>query len=401
MTRKKQILYPVGILLAGVLTFVGLQSLKTPPEEKEPEDNTPIVSVENVVIEDVQLQVHSYGIVNPKYETELVSQVSGAIVELSEDFLVGGFIQKGQLLARIDPSDYESALIEADASLASAKAALQLEEAKGQIAERDWKRISKSAPSKLSLRKPQLAQEQARVKAAEAAVKRAKRDLERTAIVAPYDAMIASRNVGLGSYINTGVKLGKVLSTSTAEVRLPVPDAQLQFLVDQGRGATVTLTGESAGKSLTWPAKIVRNEGVIDTKSRMNYLVAEIELPYVQSENKPAIVFGSYVKAEIEGIAIAQAAIVPRHLVTNNQVAILDDDKKLRFNPIEIVRAEGRNVVIRAGLPPGAQLIVSAIDYPVDGMQLALMGDKQNEDDSDSLENGDSDTDSQIAMKED
>lgn len=383
MTKNKQLIYPMGILLIGVLAFAGLKSLKKPAEEKEPEDNTPIVSVETIVIEDVQLKVHSYGIVKPKYETELVSQVSGAIVELSPNFLVGGFIQKGQLLARIDPSDYETALIDAEASLASTLAALQLEEAKGQMAERDWKRISKTSPSKLSLRKPQLAQEQARVKAAEAALKRSQRDLQRTKIVAPYDAMIASRNVGLGSFVNSGVKLGKVLSVSTAEVRLPVPDAQLQYLSDQGKGANVSLSVESGGQKRHWPAKIVRSEGVIDTDSRMSYLVAEVKQPYAQPEGKPPIWFGSYVNAEIEGVLIPQAAVVPRHLISDNQLAVLDSEQKLRFTSVDIVRADGGNVVIRAGIEPGAQLIVSAIDYPVDGMPLAVMGEIEDKDSAD------------------
>ena len=204
MSRKKQIIVPFAILAVGIAGFAGFSAMKKPPEEKEAVDNTPIVAVETVTVEPMRLTVDSYGVVMPKYETQLIAQVTGQIVELSDTFVRGGFIKKGQLLARIDPSDYEAALIDAQATLASAQAALQKERAQGKVAEEEWKRITDSSPTELSLRKPQLAQELARVKAAKASILRAQRNLERTEIIAPYDAMIDSREIGLGSFVTTG-----------------------------------------------------------------------------------------------------------------------------------------------------------------------------------------------------
>ncbi len=64
-----------------------------------------------------------------------------------------------------------------------------------------------------------MAKELSNVKAAEAGVLIAQRNLERSEIIAPYDAMIETRHVGLGSYISTGNKIGKVLATDVAEIR--------------------------------------------------------------------------------------------------------------------------------------------------------------------------------------
>ena len=241
MTRKKQIFVPIVILIAGILIFMLFSSMKKPPEEKEEIDNTPIVAVEQISVAPMTLQVESYGVVMPKYETELVAQISGQIVELSETFVRGGFVKKGQLLARIDPNDYEAALIDAEATMASARASLETERAQGRVAEQEWKRITDTSPTELSLRKPQLAQEIARVKAAQASILRAKRNLERTEVRAPYDAMIESRKVGLGSFVAMGSMVGKLLGTGIAEVRLPVADNQLEFLVDHGKNAKVNL----------------------------------------------------------------------------------------------------------------------------------------------------------------
>lgn len=380
MAIKKQISIPIAILVIGIVAFVGFSSMKKPPEEKAEVDKTPIVAVENIRVAPMTLEVSSYGVVKPKYETTMVAQVNGEIVELSDTFVRGGLVKKGQFLARIDPNDYHAALIDAQANMASARAALEKEVAQGKVAEREWQQITDTSPTELSLRKPQLAQELARVKSAQAAVLRAKRNVQRTEIKAPYDAMINNRTIGLGSYVGVGSEIGRLLGTAIAEVRLPVADNQLQFLIDQGHHATVNLSGAYAGKATQWQAEIARSEGVIDSKSRMSYLVAEIKDPYhlnaTKVENNIPLRFGSYVQAKILGVEIENASIVPRYLIVNNRVAILDNESKLHYADIHIVRHQGGNVIISEGLLDGDKLIVSALDYPLDGMKLTLASDK-------------------------
>jgi len=409
VATKNQIIIPIIILAAGIAAMAVFSSMKKPPEEKDKVDNTPIVAVEDIIVAPMTLEVSSYGIVQPKYETSLVAQVNGEIVELNDAFVRGGFVNKGQLLARIDPNDYQAALIDAQADMASARAALEKEVAQGKVAEREWKLITDTSPTELSLRKPQLAQELARVKSAQAAVLRAERNLQRTEIKAPYDAMIDNRMIGLGSFVSVGTQIGKLLGTAIAEVRLPVADNQLQFLIDQGHYANVKLVGTYAGESVEWSANIARSEGVIDNKSRMTYLVAEIQNPYLLQEaaaernaadntnvnNTVPLRFGSYVQAEILGIEIASASILPRYLVVDDKVALLTNDSKLHYATIDIVRQQGANVVVSSGLSYGDRLIVSALDYPVDGMKLALITDKKEQ--SDPL---DENTEVQVASTE-
>lgn len=396
MVTKKQITIPIIMLAVGLAGMAAFFSMKKPPEEKAIVDNTPIVDVSNIAVGPITLEVNSYGMVTPKYETELIAQVTGEIVELSDTFLRGGFIKKDQLLARIDPNDYYAALIDAQAAMATAKAGLKKEVAQGKVAESEWKQITDSSPTELSLRKPQLAQELASVKSAQASVLRAERNLERTEIRAPYDAMIESRNIALGSFVSVGSKIGHVLATATAEIRLPVADNQLEFLANQGVNASVNLVGIYAGKATQWHAIIKRNESVIDNTSRMGYLVAELNDPYQlkskteQIEAKQAaktnitpLRFGSYVNAKIVGNNVAQATIVPRHLVINGRVAILDSESKLHYTAINIVRQQGSDVIVTNGLVHGDRLIVSALDYPIDGMKLALVSDETESEEQD------------------
>jgi hypothetical protein len=111
----------------------------------------------------------------------------------------------------------------------------------------------------------------------------------------------------------------------------------------------------------------------------MSYLVAEIQDPYLlssNSENTLPLRFGSYVNANIIGQSIAQATSVPRYIVKNGRVAILDEESTLHFAVVDIIRQEGSNVIISSGLKSGDRMIVSALDYPIDGMKLALPANK-------------------------
>lgn len=390
----KRVYLPVLILLGAVLAMVLLQSMAKPPEEKAAETVAPLVKVEPVHFAPLALDVRSQGLVTPKYHTQLVAQVSGLVSYLAPEFQRGGFIKKGQVVARIEDADYQALVVEARAALLSAQAGLKQEEALVAVAKDEWSRIKDRKPTPLSLREPQLAEAQARVRGAEAALARAEKNLERTLIRAPYHALVESRDVGMGGYVNPGNPVGTLLSVSEAEMRLPVADNQLQYLIGQGMDAEVVLTGDLQGSEAQWTARIVRTEGVIDNQSRMAYLVAELKNPYglkaseqsddaLAQETERPLRFGSYVKASIKGMSLPQAALVPRHLVVNGKVPVLSADKTLQFKTVEVFREQGTDVVVTAGLQDQDQLIVSALAYPVEGMPLRLPGEIKQQDDAD------------------
>ena len=374
MATKKQIILPIAVLVGGIGLAAGFSAMKKPPEEKPPQDMRPLVAAQPIHLDAITLDVKSYGIVQPKDRTELIAQVSGQVISVAGQFVEGAFVKQGDILARIDPNDYEADLIEAQAGLAQANSALEIERAQAHVAKAEWERIkadsSDITASALYLRKPQLAEKMARYRSAQASVKRAKRNLERTYIKAPYDAIINARSISLGSVVNPGNSFGSLSATSVAEVRLPVADKELQYLNNGGIGATVLFSAQFAGKETTWQAKVVRSEGVIDQKSRMSYLVAQLPTPYA-NKTQP-LRFGSYVNASIEGRAVNNAIVVPHHLVKENKIAILNDDLTLSFKTLNIIREQNGMVIADQGLNEGEQLITSALEYPTEGMAVKI-----------------------------
>jgi RND family efflux transporter MFP subunit len=372
-TRNKRWLLPLGILLLTLVVIVVMLSMRQPPAHQAPPNNIKLVDVAPVQLAPLQLQVASRGLVQPKYTTELVAQVSGEVVSVAEAFARGGFVKQGEVLASIDPINYEVRLQEARAGLASATAALELEQAQGEVARVEWQDVNERPAPALGLRKPQLKQAQAQVTAAEAALKQAQKDLQRTRIVAPYDALVAARSVSVGSYVNTGAMIGKVLDTSRAEVRLPVASSELQYLAGNGVGSAVTLKSQVAGVAASWQARIVRREGVIDDDTRMSYLVAQLEDPYhlsqAQSAAQPPLKFGSFVTAEIAGRTLEAVVRIPRNLIKEGKAPVLQAGK-LALKPVAVLRHSGGKSLVTDGLNNGDLLVTTALEYPVAGMAL-------------------------------
>lgn len=365
---KKKALVPIGIVAAGIIGMGALSSLKQPPAEKEDVDSTPMADITMLELHNIELNVKAHGLVKPKETTQLVTQVGGEVVFINPDFIKGGMVEKGDVLLRIDARDYESALLQAEAQYASAKAAFETELAQSEVAKEQW--ADQTNPTILALRKPQLAQAKAAVKAALAGVQNARRDLERTKVKAPYDSLVGARQVSLGSVITPGSPIGTVHNTSVAQVRLPVASEDFQFLKSPTVDTPVVLVDKKETQTLTWNAYIVRDEGLIDEQSRMRFLVAEVEKPY---ELDDPLLFGTYVNAEIKGKTIKNAARVPYHWV-NEQRLITLKDESISFTDISIVRKEANNVIIQGDFDQPKNVVTTALEYPVEGMKVKING---------------------------
>ncbi|GIU14482.1 RND superfamily efflux pump MFP component [Shewanella sp. c952] len=370
---------PLFILILFIVAAQVLISTKEAPEQKADEAPIPIVDIMKVQQQTVSLNLPSYGVVSPKYKTQLVTEVQGRMLNISNKFVAGGVVKKGEELAVIEPSDYEADLMQAQASLAQAKAALEEEQAKGEVAKNDWKGYDGGIPPELGLRLPQLKQEQANVKFQQAALARAERNLERTIIRAPFDGIIKARNVDLGQYVTLGTNLGELYDTRVAEIRLPLSNNDLAYLESVDNPDTeVTLSADLAGKVVTWTGKIIRSEGVIDAENRMVYLVAEVKDPYLRSakvEGQLPLKYGSFVTAIIKGRTVDGIVKLPRHLVRHGKVTLITDASSVEVREVNIVRTDLENVYIKDSLASGERISVTNLSNPEDGQLVKILGD--------------------------
>jgi multidrug resistance efflux pump len=110
-----RILLILGILALAIVTAVAMVGLREAPAKKPQVELDPLVDV--VVLEKMtaNLAVRSQGTVQPRTETVLSAEVSGTISSISPKFIAGGVFQANEVLMRIDPTNYEVAVDQAEA----------------------------------------------------------------------------------------------------------------------------------------------------------------------------------------------------------------------------------------------------------------------------------------------
>lgn len=389
MRKFFKYILPLALIMLSivvVVVMVGIAKGKR-PERKETTDQAMVVDAIPARVESLNFSVNSQGAVNPRTQTTLVAEVSGQIVSVSNNFIAGGFFRQGEVLLQIDPSDYETALLAAQASLAARKAQLADQKARSEQAMKDWINLGrKGEPSDLTLRKPQLAEAQAAVQAAEAELKRAERNLERTRIKVPYDGLVRSKSVDIGQFVSPGTPLGTTFAVDYAEIRLPLSSSDMAFLdlpsatrLDRAHRVPVTLTSETRDDSRQWQAEIVRTEGVVDDRSRVVYAVAEVIDPYgvLGLSQQAELRMGTFVRASIQGLRADDVVVLPRSVLQNgNTVLVANASDQLEIRQVEVVRAEPRFIYIGSGLEGGERVVTTSLDAPIPGTRLSVAGDQ-------------------------
>ena len=381
---KKQVFLSLSMLaLASGISL--LLFLNRPPTDiQEPEEFSVSVDVAKVVKQDLRIQIQAQGTVTPLKETSILSEVNGRVVEVAENFNVGGFVSEGEVLLRIDPRDYQTSLLRAQAAVESAESNLAQEKGRAQVALREWQKLPKGSQrsqeaKELYLRKPQLEQAQAQLLAAQADLNTARDNLERTIIKAPYDALIRAKHSELGQFVAAGKPLADIFSVEYAEVRLPIPQSKLAYLELPGiegyaKGSPIDLYTDVSGEVKHWTAQLHRTEGVFDERSRVLYTVARIEDPYaLKDRTREPLRIGTFVNANIEGRELKGLVTLPRYLLrAGNFVWVVDETMHLRNRKVSILRTGGDTLYVNAGLDEGDLVSLTALDSSFAGSKVTI-----------------------------
>lgn len=218
---------------------------------------------------DLTQAVSATGQLNPVVNVQVGSQISGRINKLYVDY--NSEVKSNQVIAEIDPSSYQSAVLRAEAEVANSKANLALAQVQSRRAASLYTNNLISA-SDYDTTMAQAQQAEAQIKSAEANLANAKVDLSRCTIYAPVDGVVISRNVDVGQTV--------AASFNTPTLFLIANDLgkmQIDALVSEADIGGVTI-GQSANFSVdaypyrTFHGKISQiRYGAITNQNVVNY----------------------------------------------------------------------------------------------------------------------------------
>lgn len=380
------------LLILGGCAWGGWRLYTSRPAPKVSETEPVLVKVQGRILKKstFPVQVRSQGTVMPRTQSTLLPEVSAKIVEVSPSFRAGAFFEKDEVLLKLDPVDYETAVVVAKGSLAQMEALLAEEKAKAEQALENWKALGRTGePSALVLRQPQLARAEADVASSKAQVMKAERDLDRTVVRAPYAGQVLQQSVDVGQLVTPGTQLAKVFAVDYVEIRLPLPEREMRFLklperyrgsasleATETDGVPVRLRAALNGKPVNWQGRLVRVEGSLDAETRQIIAIAQVDDPYARrADGVPPLKIGQFVEAEIRGEVLTDVYVIPRVAVrAGNEIILISPENRLRRMTVEPLAADEKGIVISANSPKAPQegevLCVTPIPFPADGARV-------------------------------
>ena len=386
-----QRLLALGLIVLLLLTgfMISRHLLKTRPQAKRkaPKKMETLVKVVKVMPTAENVRIEAPGRVIAARQITLKARVSGQLVYLHPDFIPGGVIKKGEILLKLDDTDYQLELRRKEDALALAQADLRIEEGSQTVALKEWELITSlsddidTSSRDLALRKPHLIKAKARIASAETALERARVDLERTVIRAPFNLVVRDENVDLGLQVTPVSTLATLAATDVfwAEISLPVTKLAWFDLPEKpGKGksgapATKVLLHSLSQPSLT--GKIITLTPDLDKDGLMARLLVAITDPLGLQKKHPPVLLGSFVTAEIIGRKLENVYRIPRAALQENDLLLIaDKDDRLVAKPVTVAFYGVDSVLVDSGLHPGDRLIVSNLAAPINGMPLKIAG---------------------------
>lgn len=367
-----KVLIPAAVLLVALLAAAAIRKSSPEPESRPQRTVLPSVEATRLTRVDYPVFIKAQGIVEPTVATTLVPEVTGTVVELSDNFVVGGSFAAGEVLVQVDERDYRIALTQAQATLAQNRAQLLEQQALAEQAVNEWRALGRRGePSSLTLREPQVAAAQANLDAAQAQVERARLDLTRTRIVAPYAGRVLERQTQLGEFVSRGAPIGRIHTEASVNVRLPLGSQQLSWLPLPASGfgassaAQVQIHGRVAAARQHWDAQLIRAEG-IDAATQQLDVIARVDAPFadIAAPLRP----GQFVDATIEGSVLESVFVIPRSAVRERrEVLVLDENLEVHRREISIAWSDDEVFVVNGGLVEQEILVLTRLAVVADG----------------------------------
>ncbi len=326
------------------------------------------------------------GTVQPAQDIVLSPRVRGQVMELSPRFVPGGMVREGELLLQIDSADFENAVSIRKSELEQAEASFEIEEGRQSLAKQELELLGDSIDEvnrALVLRKPQIASIKSQVSAARAAVERAELDLQRTRLVAPFDALVLRRDVNIGSQVGPGDDLGQLVGVGQYWVMAAIPVRNLrwvQFPDGEQSGSSVSLLNtDSWGPDVTRHGEVARMIGALDQTTRLARVMVTVDDPLGQLSDAPPLILDTLIEVRIAGKPIEDVVRLRREHVHDGDTVWVLVDGKLEIRQAEITFRDPEFAYVRAGLNTGDEVVKTTLATVADGVMLRKVNEPEED----------------------
>ncbi len=412
---QKKLILPLIVLVISSIIIVILVILRPDPPKKHKKTTEYGVLVIDAVKGDFQPYIPLYGFV----ESPMNAQITAAISSDVEKVIVseGDFVEKGQLLIQLDQIDYQLNLHDREADLTDIIAQIKTEQLQYEnnkeailhekslleLAKGELKRATKLYIKKLgsessleqaksSVEKQELSynsrklaldlydlrlqQLQAKKMRGEAAVERAKRDLARASILAPFSGRVASVYVANGDRVSPGAKIISVYSLEQLEVRADINSVDITTIrTELAQGNLLSAYGAIEGESIK--LQLDRLSGKTE-KGRTG--VAGL---FKITDGGDRLTLGRFIEFGLELPQVSDLFSIPLQAIYGKQRIYTAKDGVMQLINIDKVgqhklpSGEVRALVKSEQLSQGDKIIVTQIPNAIQGLRIKIISSSE------------------------
>ncbi|NOZ32229.1 MAG: efflux RND transporter periplasmic adaptor subunit [Alphaproteobacteria bacterium] len=402
----------VIVVAAGAFAFWQISSRPEPPERANRERSFTVAALVPVAAAHTP-KIFAFGEVVAGRTIDMRSQVSGEVITVSPNLVVGGRLAENDVLLAIDPFIYDGAL--ADAKIAVADTRLQLSVAQEQLAinetnlvaaeqqydlsVRDFERAASllaagSATDKqvddraliVAQRRQSLDQtmgsirvqtatiqrQRAAISRAEWVVAQAERAVQNTTITAPFDAIVTAQSAQPGRVIAANEIVASLYATNSLEVRFTLSDRQYGQLVSAGLiGREIVAEWDIEPVPVSAAGIITRVGAEVDATFGGVEVFARLA-PDPDLALRP----GTFVSVSLDGITFENALRLPETaLYENDHIYRIQDGRMARLD-VRLLARDGAHVIVGADLPAGARIITTRLAQAGEGVKVNVEGEE-------------------------
>jgi len=343
----------IKLLIAAAGLVLVLWLLDESSDSVERSDNHGFikqVSVISVKPGKKQPNVSVTGIVKPRWQVQVIANVSGKLVEHYEDILPGQFVEKGQALAQIDEVDHAAALTHAESQVAEAELNLARYLNEQAVA----KRLENGKKhNDYRLYKPHVAAAKVELKAAKANYQSALKRFNETSIKAPFDAIVLDKYIVPAQQINVGEQVYSLASANAVDIEVNLSQAQWQQVID----VTEVSAQVIASNGVKWPAKIRYLSPTLNQQTRQRHLLMSVLNPYQTTQ---PLFPEQQVTVSFTARSYDLAVVVPASVLTRDNKVWALIDGKLSLEQVVLLEERADTVML------------SFVDEPNKSRQLIL-----------------------------
>ena len=394
----------------GIMGFAALKATRPEIERSLGHEGLARVRTLRAQQEDLQIRIPAHGKLRSTQTASIKTEIPGRLSYLHPGFLAGGLILKDEILARIDPKEYELKAAKAKAGVQVRKASIKrlIQEqsnlnanlkiardnlsltraeikryqemlAQSTVAKQDYENILfkgqqqenqvqnienqlKQIPHRLELERANLAI--SRLELEQAKIQTAK-----TVLKAGFSGKVVSESVSEGEFLPGGFSLGKMVNLETLEVETPFSSHEVPWLVQEESNPRTALVHVLSPPLGTLTGLVTRQGSHYEKQTGTVLLYVQIENPWLASSKGAWLLPGASCKVEILGPKLKQVTRVPRTSESDGRIQLVRDGR-IQLMEISPLRDEGSFLVVQTKFKAGDEIVLRYSEYLSEGEKV-------------------------------